>query len=501
MKKICFLAIILVCLTASANASSITVTDTILKNTEWNSDTIFILKHIAVDTGITLTIKPGTRVLFGAHCAIWVQGTIVAEGSAADSIYFTALDTSAGWRGIRYHWPDSGNDLSSFSYCDFSYGKADTNSNLGWDDNGGALYFNNFLNGNSQMAYIRNCTFHHNSADGSGGALYCVNRANVRVVDCVFRNNSALSGGAITVNHICKVYIENCEIRNNSAAKNGGGVYIRSNDESKFINCIIADNMAAEGGGAGYIHFYSYPRFYNCTISNNTAGERGGAFYVFEFVKPRFTNTIIWNNSAPEGTQVWVYDPDSRPEFRYCVVEDGKKGIDGNGYAGKFDTVSVDDPEFVNMLKGNFSLSAKSPCVNAGTSVLENGFELPLKDIAGNKRINQGIVDIGALEYTGTVETISRPSVDTKNHKISCSKSGAGCIVIDLSAFTESKPLTNLTVDVFSLAGRLIYTLSRTSVYSHKLELPGLNKYGSGIYFIELGDGRRHLGTLSFKMD
>ena len=351
------------------------------------------------------------------------------------------------------------------------------------------------------MASVRNCSFHNNSAVGKGGAFYCANRADVEIFNCVFRDNYALNGGAIGINHACSVHVENCEIRNNNETRNGGAVYIESNDNSQFVNCIIADN-SAEFGGAGYIHFYSDTRFYNCTISNNTASERGSAFYIFEFAKPRFTNTIIWNNKAPKGTQVWIYDPDSRPDFHFCVVEDGRRGIEGNGYARKFDTVSVEDPLFTDMSKGDYSLSAKSPCINAGTLVVEEGWEFPLKDIAGNKRINQGIVDIGALEYTGMVSVTNRLMYNTENHqKFTYSRTGAGCIAINLPAFTESRHVTNLTVNVFSPTGRLVYTLSRTNVSSQKIVLTGLNKNASGIYLVELKDDCKQLGTFPLKMD
>jgi parallel beta-helix repeat protein/predicted outer membrane repeat protein len=290
MKEIALRGTFLVWLATCANAASINVSDTITTNTEWNSDTVVILNQVAVDSGITLTIKPGVTVLFERNCALWVYGTIIANGTVMDSIYFTARDTAVGWHGIRYHWTDSANHPSSFSFCDFSYGKSDSVTVPGWEKCGGALFFNNF-----NKATVKNCSFHHNYASATGGALYCANRADIKVSNCTFWNNSALWGGAIGIFHICSLNFENCAISSNMATKGGGGIFIESNDGTKFVNCIITGNTALEGGGAVYIYFYSFTRFYNCTICNNSAGKQGGAFYFFDQVKPKIANTIIWN--------------------------------------------------------------------------------------------------------------------------------------------------------------------------------------------------------------
>ena len=46
-----------------------------------------------------------------------------------------------------------------------------------------------------------------------------------------------------------------------------------------------------------------------------------------------------------------------------------------------------------------YSLSAGSPCIDAGTLDLPPGIELPETDLAGNPRVYNGYVDMGAYEY------------------------------------------------------------------------------------------------------
>ena len=55
----------------------------------------------------------------------------------------------------------------------------------------------------------------------------------------------------------------------------------------------------------------------------------------------------------------------------------------------------TNDPGFVNYASGNFQLQSNSPCINSG------GYSLGYlaADLAGNPRVVDGFVDIGAYEY------------------------------------------------------------------------------------------------------
>lgn len=61
---------------------------------------------VIVDAGVTvapeatLTIKPGTELLFGKDAALQVEGFLVAKGTAEATISFGPLDKAAGWPGI-----------------------------------------------------------------------------------------------------------------------------------------------------------------------------------------------------------------------------------------------------------------------------------------------------------------------------------------------------------------------------------------------------------------
>src|SRR5262245_45067938 len=65
---------------------------------------------IQIPNDSTLTIEPGVSVNFQGSYKLLVKGRIVAIGAPADSISFTAVDTTVGWRGIRFDATSATND-------------------------------------------------------------------------------------------------------------------------------------------------------------------------------------------------------------------------------------------------------------------------------------------------------------------------------------------------------------------------------------------------------
>jgi len=73
-----------------------------------------------VPVGKTLTIEPGVTVKVGGSASLEVNGTLIADGTAANHIIFTSLsDPPTYWKNIRIT-ADSSN--SSVSYAQFKYG-------------------------------------------------------------------------------------------------------------------------------------------------------------------------------------------------------------------------------------------------------------------------------------------------------------------------------------------------------------------------------------------
>jgi len=76
----------------------------------------------------TLNIEPGVEVKFNGQYRFYANGRLLAIGSKADSIRFTAIDSLAGWKGIRFidqnDWPNQGSEIA---FSVFSYGNTTGN--------------------------------------------------------------------------------------------------------------------------------------------------------------------------------------------------------------------------------------------------------------------------------------------------------------------------------------------------------------------------------------
>lgn len=60
-----------------------------------------ITEHIVIPEGITLTIKPGTKLKFMDNVRMTVTGNLYAVGKSDSLIYFTKKENSSGWGGIQ----------------------------------------------------------------------------------------------------------------------------------------------------------------------------------------------------------------------------------------------------------------------------------------------------------------------------------------------------------------------------------------------------------------
>ncbi|NOT06060.1 MAG: S8 family serine peptidase, partial [Anaerolineales bacterium] len=80
--------------TITTEAEFVSKSGLITVNETWTNDrTYLITNHVTVQPGITLTIQPGTNVLFSGFYAINVGGTLIADGTANQPILFKSNST------------------------------------------------------------------------------------------------------------------------------------------------------------------------------------------------------------------------------------------------------------------------------------------------------------------------------------------------------------------------------------------------------------------------
>jgi hypothetical protein len=451
---------------------------------EWNADTVMIMGDLTVPDGQNLLILPGTIVEFQGSFAFNVKGSVSAEGLIDENIIFQIADTTGfsvdsipdgGWRGIRFDHNRTTNNPSVFSNCRFYYGKMVSDDPL--TGLGGALYINNY-----DKVSISDCIFQDNFATYNGGAVY-LDSADISISHSSFsRNRCGLAvapygyGGAVCSDN------SNPDIRwnvfdNNTSTGVGGGLAVRFKDCNLYNN-IFTDNTSGLGGGFGFLHipeinyrisnnlvagnFAIYfgggvanlvasPVYINNTIVYNQA-MYGGGFYCKDSVSPDFYNTIIWGNDAAVGDQGYLFEIYSKADFFNCDIEGGPALFGGSGggvaFSGAFEQCIDTIPGFMDSGEYPYSLNETSPCIDMG-STDTTGFMLPETDLAGNPRICNDIIDMGAYEWftvgvkddygnDGRVKIWPNPFED--------------CVIVEIELKEEDQVL----IEIFDITGRKV---------------------------------------------
>ncbi|MBS3767175.1 MAG: hypothetical protein KGY75_03505, partial [Candidatus Cloacimonetes bacterium] len=165
-----------------------------------------------------------------------------------------------------------------------------------------------------------------------------------------------------------------------------------------FINCLIANNYGQLSSGISSIWSGDTIYVINSTIADNDDCS-GGTIRLVDNSHIHLINTILRNESDTEIYFHPQHNPNSA-SLEYCNVDGGMTAIDvnNNGTLNWGEGNIDQDPLFEGGDPFSYQLSAGSPCIDSGTPDT-TGLNLPATDLAGNPRIYNGRVDIGAYEY------------------------------------------------------------------------------------------------------
>ena len=290
---------------------------------------------------------------------------------------------------------------------------------------GGGIYLY-FCNSNT---VVTNCTISGNTGGGGGGICYYAGSATHygRIVNCKVRDNMGNEGGGIDLFDngnatLHDIQVIDCEISGNRPTVVGGNSYgggIRMNGAGFARNCLISNNVAKWGGGAQMASLSSgvIPELRNCLLAGNTATDQGGGvrmagkatlvnctlaanvatnggggvYNTGALAALAATNTICYSNTAPSGANWFIYSGDGGGTIQMaygCTTP-----TNGTGFTAVNGTAQ--DPRFQNAAAGDYRLALGSPCINAGTTLV---WMATATDLAGRKRVENGVVDIGAYE-------------------------------------------------------------------------------------------------------
>ncbi len=211
---------------------------------------------------------------------------------------------------------------------------------------------------------ILDCRFVSNAAANRGGAIYATN-ALVDILRCTFQSNTAGGIGGAIRGQVVTMNVQNCTFVDNRAV-HGGAIQMSSifvspsgTPNVQLQNCLFLDNRATGDGGA--VRLSGGPTSagallaVNCTFAGNSAGGAGGAISAqTTTIWPGLSllrNCIVWGNVAPTAAQLH-----GRQDVAWSDIQGGFAGL-GNLNA---------DPIFTRA----FSLSAGSPCIDAGQNAV-----------------------------------------------------------------------------------------------------------------------------------
>jgi hypothetical protein len=260
----------------------------------------------------------------------------------------------------------------------------------------------------------KDCLFKGNDAE-EGGGMYGGSASN-----CVFDGNSAFWGGGMKdgLANSCK-FINNRAFYPQPAAAEGGGMH-----GGIANNCLFTGNYAYMNGCGMYEGVAN-----NCTFYNN---DPNSYYYSTEVYSVTANNCIIW-----------------RDEFT---------GTTNNCWTA--------DPLFVDADNEHFNLQVTSPCINAG----DNSFVELNTDLAGQPRVINRNVDIGAYEFYASIDDLDGDGHSNEEEGITGMNPIDATSVFAVTNFEHNIfDTTNFILEWPSIVDR-IYTISWTTNLACELQ-------------------------------
>ena len=314
--------------------------------------------------GITISGNNSSRVFYTAS----PSGTI-----SIDYVNITAGNAGSGGQGSGiYNTGGLTLDHCNFTGCSatgHSYGGGIRNMGgnvvlTNCTFSGNSTYLGAGLSNKTGTVTIDNCTFSGNSTSANGAAIY--NEGTLVITGTLIQGNKAVSGGGIR-NFGIMTIVNSC-VSNNNASNLGGGIW--SSGSTVVRDCTIAGNSGGQGGG----------------IYHDSSESGSLTLY----------NTIVYGNTQSNSSSA----AGSRDIFGTAMGDANlsSKTISGSGnitYSASSNTI------FTKPSAGDYTLAENSPAIDAGSNVnavMPGGSPIQA-DLAGNPRIVNNIVDIGAYEY------------------------------------------------------------------------------------------------------
>lgn len=273
-------------------------------------------------------------------------------------------------------------------------------------------------NNNTYPTVVNGFTITGGQADGTdekGGGIYIYGDnsnggGNFRIERCFLFNNYATQGGAVYVSSEVQnvnngeSLINQCVIYNNAAGERaavenqGGGVYLAG--EATVVNTSIFNN------GNGGVRLSSGSKVVNATIARNTGA---GVDLTTASNSTNVYNSIIWGNTSLSAEHQPTFQNSAYHEVtaddknsNVYVAKENRDAAAGpmfdapsvkTSYDRDFDWYQSAYPQWSwNVLEG-------SVMIDKGDAKAYNSTAYGSEDMAGNPRISDDRISVGAYEY------------------------------------------------------------------------------------------------------
>ena len=246
---------------------------------------------------------------------------------------------------------------------------------------------------------------HGSAGEEEGGGIFWNSDDALTIRNCIFKYNQAKDGGGAVYATGSDLTIEKSIFINNKSVKLGGVVYVNSSTPLTINNCLLANNECInQTGGAIYTKSSSLDISLS-TMVNNKANNKAGGIYAENTVST-LNSTIIWGNASTNDYGFIINNGDVTMD--YCLIEDGTgSGVNIKGGAtSSLSNNKSGNPKFVSpsgnagiasgALSADWSIKETSAAKDAGDPGITGA---PATDLAGNPRIYNSRIDIGAYEY------------------------------------------------------------------------------------------------------
>lgn len=317
---------------------------------------------------------------------------------------------------------------------------------------------------NTGTLTLNHTNFTDNTVTSAGGAIY--NTGSLTINGGSFSGNQVVNGRGGAIYNTGALTINGAVMSGNQSSDRGGAIYSSSvnGDALTITGSSFSNNQGSIGGALTIADALTMT---NSIIVNNTATLGGGIFIT---APATFTNTTISGNSATTSTGGLYFEGGAGESIalQNTLIANNTGGTDCNRFSGTINAshslvetgfgcingTSVNNLSADPQLNPDFTLQSTSPAINTG----DNSLILAATDIAGNPRIQQGVVDMGAYEspFTPPLSTVTiSPGTlgfnEGENNNFVISRTGQ--ITSALAVTLTITPGTDMDVSDYTLSG------------------------------------------------